>query len=75
MKLVKGRVVSSKMTNTVTVQVDRAWTHPVYQKTVKRTKKYLAQNLIGAKDGDRVMMQETRPLSRRKRWEIKEILK
>ena len=69
-----GKVESSKMDKTVVVMVARKIPHPVYKKYVNKTKKYYAhdpQNLCGS--GDTVVIEESRPLSRLKRWRIKEI--
>ncbi len=69
-----GIVASDKMTKTVTVRVDRLVKHPVYRKYVKKRKKFMAHDELGAKTGDKVRIQETRPLSARKRWRVVEIL-
>jgi small subunit ribosomal protein S17 len=70
-----GIVASDKMTNTVTVRVDRLVKHPVYRKYVKKRKKFMAHDELGSKIGDKVKIVETRPLSARKRWRVVEILK
>lgn len=69
-----GIVSSDKMTKTVTVRVDRVVKHPVYRKYVKRRKKFMAHDELGAKSGDKVRIMETRPLSARKRWRVVEII-
>ena len=69
-----GIVSSDKMMKTVTVRVDRLVKHPVYRKYVKKRKKFMAHDEIGAKVGDKVKIVETRPLSARKRWRVVEIL-
>lgn len=69
-----GIVSSDKMTKTVTVRVDRLVKHPVYRKYVKRRKKFMAHDELGAKIGDKVRIMETRPLSARKRWRVVEII-
>lgn len=69
-----GIVASDKMTNTVTVRVDRLVKHPVYRKYVKKRKKFMAHDVTGAKIGDKVRIVETRPLSARKRWRVVEII-
>lgn len=69
-----GIVSSDKMMKTVTVRVDRLVKHPVYRKYVKRRKKFMAHDEIGAKIGDKVKIVETRPLSARKRWRVVEII-
>lgn len=69
-----GTVVSAKMEKTVVVEVERKQRHPVYQKLVRRRKKFKAHNEKGAKLGDRVLIEETRPLSKTKRWKVGEVL-
>lgn len=69
-----GVVWSDKMTNTVTVRVDRQVKHPMYRKYVKRKKKFMAHDELGATVGDKVRIVETRPLSARKRWRVIEII-
>lgn len=70
-----GRVVQSKMQKTVTVRVDRTFRHPLYQKVLRGSKKYLVHDEFGTQPGDRVRIVESRPLSKRKRWVVEEILK
>ena len=69
-----GIVQSDKMTNTVTVRVDRVVKHPIYRKYVKRRKKFMAHDEKGAAIGDKVRIVETRPLSAKKRWRVVEII-
>ena len=69
-----GIVSSDKMTKTVVVRVDRLVKHPVYRKYVKKRKKFMAHDELGAKIGDKVKIQETRPMSARKRWRVVEII-
>ena len=69
-----GIVASDKMTKTVVVRVDRVVRHPVYRKYVKRRKKFMAHDELGARIGDKVKIIETRPLSARKRWRVVEII-
>ncbi|MDD3582087.1 MAG: 30S ribosomal protein S17 [Desulfobacca sp.] len=70
-----GIVVSDKMDKTVVVQVSRLVRHPVYGKTVRRRNKFKAHDEQNAcRIGDKVLIIETRPLSRDKRWRVKEIL-
>ncbi len=70
-----GTVVSDKMDKTVVVAVENRFPHPIYQKTVSRTKRYKAHDEENAcKVGDRVRITETRPLSRTKRWAVAEVL-
>lgn len=71
----EGIVVSDKMDKTVVVEVVRQVKHPQYGKYVKKTKKYYAhdgENACG--EGDRVVIVETRPLSKTKRWRVQKIV-
>ncbi|MBL8127466.1 MAG: 30S ribosomal protein S17 [Thermomicrobiales bacterium] len=70
-----GRVVSDKMDKTVVVSVDSVRRHPLYHKRITRSKKFLAHDESNAcKPGDLVRIEETRPMSRRKRWIVREIV-
>lgn len=69
-----GVVTSDKMTKTVVVNVDRLVKHPIYRKYVRKRKKFMAHDEIGAKIGDKVRIMETRPMSARKRWRVVEII-
>ncbi|MCP2519776.1 30S ribosomal protein S17 [Candidatus Aminicenantes bacterium AC-708-M15] len=74
-KTLIGVVTSDKMQKTVTVTVTRLVQHPLYKKTIKKRKKYLAHDEYEkCKVGDVVKIIETRPLSKRKRWRVLEIL-
>jgi small subunit ribosomal protein S17 len=70
-----GTVVSDKMTNTVVVAVERLIRHEVYGKAQRRTTKFLAHDEQGAKTGDQVVIVESRPLSRRKRWVVMRVVR
>ena len=70
-----GRVVSNKMDRTITVMVERRMKHPIYGKFVSKSNKFMAHdenNDCGI--GDTVRISETRPLSKRKRWRVTEII-
>ena len=70
-----GVVVSNKMQKTVVVAVENLVKHGMYQKYIKRTSKFLAHSeQPGINVGDRVVIEKTRPLSKRKRWNVREIL-
>lgn len=70
-----GIVVSDKMDKTIVVKIERKAKHPLYGKTVKITKKYKAHDEENvAKVGDKVMITETRPLSKDKRWRLVEVV-
>ncbi len=70
-----GIIVSNKMEKSVVVKVDRYVLHPVYKKFVRKTKKFMAHDENNSCNiGDRVKIVESRPLSRRKRWVVTEII-
>lgn len=71
-----GTVTSDKMIKTVVVRVDRLVKHPTYKRYVRRRTKFMAHNEIeGVSIGDEVRIQETRPLSARKRWQVIAVLR
>ncbi len=70
-----GVVVSDKMDKTVVVKVDRLVKHPVYNKYIKRSAKYKAHDDDNScKTGDRVLIVESRPLSKDKCWKVRQII-
>ncbi len=70
-----GIVVAKKMKKTVTVKVERQVRHPLYKKIIRRRKKFLAHDEYEkCKVGDVVRIIETRPISKRKRWRVTEIV-
>ena len=70
-----GVVVSTKMDKTAVVAVENRSPHPKYRKIVVKTKKFKAHDPENkCQEGDRVRIRETRPLSKTKRWDIKDIL-
>jgi small subunit ribosomal protein S17 len=69
-----GVVVSAKMQKSVVVAVVRLVQHAVYHKTIRRTSTFMAHDEKGAHQGDTVRIVEARPLSKRKRWRVEEIL-
>ena len=73
---VRERIVTStKMDKTIVVTVTDRVRHPLYQKTLQRSKKlYVHDEQNDARQGDRVRVQETRPLSKQKRWRLVEVL-
>jgi small subunit ribosomal protein S17 len=74
-KVRTGRVVSDKMDKTVVVAVETLVRHPLYQRTIRKTKKFKAHDEENAcRVGDKVRIMETRPLSKEKRWRVVEIL-
>lgn len=74
-KTLTGVVVSDKMHKTVVVAVENNAKHPMYGKIIKRTKKYKAHDEENiCKNGDRVKIAETRPLSKEKRWRVVQVI-
>ena len=74
-KVREGIVASTKMDKTIVVRVVDRVRHPLYDKTLQRTKKlYVHDETNDAKEGDRVRVAETRPLSKNKRWRLVEVL-
>src|SRR5215467_10809483 len=70
-----GEVISNKMAKTITVRVERRFAHPRFKKVVTGYKKFYAHDEKGeAKVGDRVRIEETRPLSKTKRWRLVEVV-
>jgi len=70
-----GKVVSDKMNKTIIVEVERRVQHAEYTRTIKRTSRFHAHDEGNtAHVGDRVRIEETRPLSKKKRWRLREIL-
>ncbi|MCI0744441.1 MAG: 30S ribosomal protein S17 [Verrucomicrobia subdivision 3 bacterium] len=70
-----GEVLSSKMAKTIVVRVQRRFPHPQFKKVVTQYKKFYAHDEKGeAKPGDRVRIEETRPLSKTKRWRLVEVI-
>ena len=70
-RIMKGVVVSDKMDKSVVVNVERRTQHPMYKKFIRRSKKYVAHDENNAcKEGDVVQIQECRPISKRKNWEV-----
>lgn len=71
-----GEVISTKMEKTINVKVTREIAHPIYHKRVKRFKNYLAHVAsVTPKDGDIVKITAIRPMSKRKRWQVSEIIR
>ena len=70
-RILQGVVVSDKNKKTVIVEVERRFTHPLLGKTVRRSKRYHAHDeQVKFKSGDTVRIQECRPMSKMKRWEV-----
>ena len=75
-KILIAEVVSTKMAKTIVVEVHRQKAHPFYKRVVKRSKRFYAHDETGnAHLGDVVKIEETRPLSKLKRWQLKDIVR
>ena len=73
-KQLSGKIFSNKMDKTVVVEVVKRFSHPIYKKYVNRTKKYYAHDPQNScQIGDVVLIEESKPLSKLKRWRVKEI--
>jgi small subunit ribosomal protein S17 len=71
----EGVVVSDKMTKTRVVMIERVYRHPRYERVITRSKRLKAHDETNAtRVGDRVLIEETRPLSKEKRWRIRQVL-
>lgn len=71
-----GKVTSDKMNKTIVVEVERRVPHPKFKKIVRKTSTFYAHDeKEQAKIGDRVLISETRPMSKLKRWNLEEVLK
>jgi len=74
-KSIVGTVISDKMAKTVVVESTRLVEDPLYRKMIRKRETYMAHDRKSeCKTGDRVVIEESRPLSRRKRWQVKEVL-
>jgi small subunit ribosomal protein S17 len=70
-----GTVLSNKMDKSVTVRVERTVIHPVYKKYIRRQAKYAAHDELNTCSiGDRVLISESRPISKLKRWRVSQII-
>ena len=70
-----GRVVSNSMEQSIVVSVERLVTHRLYRKTLRRSSRFMAHDGENAcQVGDKVLIEETRPISKRKCWVLKEVL-
>ncbi len=74
-KQIVGVVTSTKMDKSITVLVERRLKHPIYGKFIRKSKKFMAHDEKNdCREGDRVKIIESRPLSKRKRWNLVEII-
>ena len=75
-KQLTGEILSNLMDKTVIVKVERRFPHPRYNKYIKKTKKYYAHDPLNkCKNGDVVMIEESKPISKSKRWVVKTTIK
>ena len=75
-KQLTGEILSNLMDKTVIVKVERRFPHPRYNKYIKKTKKYYAHDPLNkCKNGDVVMIEESKPISKSKRWIVKKTIK
>jgi small subunit ribosomal protein S17 len=75
-RTITGKVISDKMNKTIVVQIERKVKHPLYGKYIRRFSKMYAHDEDNAcKIGDLVVIQQTRPMSKTKRWKLVEIIK
>ena len=74
-KTLTGTVVSTKMNKTVSVEVEYVKAHPLYSKKMKQTKKFLAHNEIEVSEGDKVVITESKPYSKRVKFVVTEVVK
>ena len=75
-KILLGEVVSDRMQKSITVKVERRVRHPIYERVIRRSKKYHAHDEHNqCQVGDQVRIIETRPLSKTKRWRLLEIVR
>ena len=74
-RVLRGKVVSNKADKTITVMVELKKTHPLYQKVINFTKKFMAHDEANeANEGDLVLIEESRPFSKNKTWVLKSIV-
>ena len=70
-----GIVISDKMKKSIVIKVENRYPHPIYSKTLIKTKKYLVHDELEESNvGDQVLVEECRPLSKKKRWKLIKIL-
>lgn len=73
-KRLVGKVVRAASAKTVTVSVDRTFRHQLYQKVLRSSKNYMVHDEHGVSVGDQVRIVESRPISKRKRWVVEEVV-
>ncbi|OGV89206.1 30S ribosomal protein S17 [Microgenomates group bacterium RBG_19FT_COMBO_39_10] len=75
MRQFKGEVIRTKMNKTATIEVVRLKIHPIYKKRMKVKKKFHAHDELGVKVGDQVIITETKPISKTKKWKVLKVVK
>lgn len=75
MKKFSGWVISTKMDKTAVIEVVRLVAHPIYKKRMKMKRKFHVHDELGVKVGDRVVIVETKPISKTKKWKIIKVVK
>jgi small subunit ribosomal protein S17 len=70
-----GEVTRAKALKTVTVRVDRSYRHRLYGKVVHTSRQYLVHDELGCRPGDHVVIVESRPVSKRKRWVVEQVVR
>jgi small subunit ribosomal protein S17 len=70
-----GVVKSNKMEKSVVVEISRTYSHPLYKKVVHSHKRVMAHDELGVQVGDEVLIVESRPISRHKRWVVEQVLR
>jgi small subunit ribosomal protein S17 len=70
-----GKVTKAKMSKTITVRIESSYRHPLYGKVMRSRKDYMVHDEIGCRPGDLVKIVESRPLSKRKRWVVEQIVR
>lgn len=74
-KRLSGVVIKAAQPKTVTVRVDRDARHPLYEKVIHSSDRYLVHDELGCRPGDEVIIVESRPISKRKRWVVQEVVR
>lgn len=74
-KRLTGVVVKANIPKTISVRVDRDARHPLYEKVIRSSDQYLVHDEIGCRPGDEVVIVESRPISKRKRWIVQQVVR
>lgn len=71
----EGVVTRAKSAKTVAVRIDRSYRHPLYHKVMRKSREFLVHDEVGCHPGDWVRIVESRPISKRKRWAVEQVLR